>query len=262
MMSKCLSLRIFGLLVWRDILIFIRGFKNNLINALIWVISSVGVNAWLLPKFGLDSSFGTLVLASTVASQGFFCVMRNTGVFVADLYGQNQISYDLTLPISHRMVFVQRGLVLSIRTIFLAIIVLPIGKIFFWSKIDLSGFVLWKFLLIFLISSLMYGFIGLWFVSFVKDARKMVNVWTRIFFPMWFWGGFQFSWISMNHVLKSLSYIALGNPILYVMEGFHSAIIGPSGFINFWICLMATSIFAVVFYFRGVGLLMKRLDCI
>lgn len=257
-----LSLRVFGLLLWRDLLSFFRDYRGHLFNCLIWITSGVGVHVYLLPEFGLSKDFGTFILASSVASLSFFEVMLNAEFFVADLEGANQISYDLTLPISHAMVFLQRATLFCIRALLLSIVVIPIGKIMFWSRIDLSNFVIWKFILIFLISNIMYGFIGLWLISFIQELEKVVNVWLRIFFPLWFWGGYQFSWQSMFEVSNYLGYVVLANPVIYVIEGTRAAVIGQQGAINFWICLIAASFFCCVFAWRGITLLKRRLDCI
>ena len=46
-------------------------------------------------------------------------------------------------------------------------------------------------------------------------AIKNGNVWSRFIFPLWFMGGFQFSWAVVNNFLHHFAYVLLCNPILF-----------------------------------------------
>ena len=90
--------------------------------------------------------------------------------------------------------------------------------------------------------------------------ERIETVWTRFIFPLWFLGGFQFSWQIVYGISKPLSYVMLANPVTYVMEGLRAATLGQAGYIHFWICvgmLCAFSIATGTLAYRG---LKKRLD--
>ena len=261
-MQKELSLRVFGLLLWRDLLLFLKNFKNFSLNSLIWVLLTVGVSVYFLPKFGIETWYGSFILSGSVASVGFMESMFNAELFVIDLQGWNQISYDLILPINQKLVLVQRAILFALRSAFLAFPVLPVGKILFWNHIDLSNFSFFKFSLIFCLVNLMYGFMAIWLISFIVDMDHISNVWLRVFFPMWFLGCYQFPLVSMCEVSIYLGYAALLSPVLYAMEGLRTAIIGMSGSLNIWLCVFMILAFSAVFCWRGISLLMRRLDCI
>jgi len=253
---------LFYWLMKRDLIIFLRDYKGYLFNVFIWIVFDIGVFAYLMPYFGLSTNFGTFILAGIVASLGMFEAMHSATLFVDDLDNDKQITYDLTLPISSNLIFVQRALLYTCRMILLSVFVVPASKILFWYKIDLSQFSFIKFILMFFVFNIMYGFFGLWMVSFIKEMESVRDIWSRIIFPLWFLGGYQFSWHAMYSVLHILGYLALLNPVTYIMESSRAAIMGQQGFLNFWICLGMTSFFAAIFGIRGICLLRKRLDCV
>ena len=257
-----LSLKIFGLLLWRDLSIFLKDFGNTFLNSFIWVALMVGVAIYFLPNLGIPSWYGGFILAGSVATVGFTQAMLDAEHFVSDLQGCNKVSYDLTLPISQRMIFFQRGILCSCRAMLLALPVFPIGKALFWFHVDLTNFSIVKFILIFLASNFMYGFMAIWLISFIYDIDRIMDLWMRIYFPLWLLGCYQFSWYTMFKVSQPLGYIALMNPILYIMEATRSATLGEDGFLNIWLCTSVIVFFTIVFGLRGISLLRKRLDCI
>lgn len=262
---KMLKKEELSLIYWllkRDIIIFLRDYKGYLFNILIWILIDVGIFAYVMPYFGLHANFGTFIVAGIVSSLGMFEAMHSATLFVDDLESDKQITYDLTLPISSNLIFIQRALLYTIRMILLSIFVVPLSKILFWYKVDLTHFSLYKFIIMFLASNLMYGFFSLWMISFIKEMESIRNIWTRIIFPMWFLGGYQFSWQSMYAIAPVLAYVALINPITYVMEGARVTIIGQTNYLNFWLCLGVIILFAFIFAFRGIYLLRKRLDTV
>ncbi len=254
--------RIFYWLMCRDLTIFFRDYKDYLLNVFIFTIIEVGVFAYLLPYFGLDAQFGTFVVGGIVVSVSLFEAMHSATLFVDDLDNDRQITYDLTLPVSSSVIFIQRAFLYTCRMLLMGVFVIPLSKIIYWSKIDLSQFSLFKFMLIFLVFNLMYGFFGLWMISFIAEMDKVRNIWIRVVYPLWFIGGFLSSWQSIYVVSPFFSYFALFDPITYVMEGIRSTIMGSAGFLNFWICLGAIVIFMVLFAWRGMYLLRKRLDTV
>jgi len=255
-------IRIYLALMHRDLLIFMHSYPDYFVNITLWIIFDVGVFAYIMPYFGLQGNFGTMILASVIASLGIFEAMYNAESFVADLDSERQITYDLALPIPSLVVFLQRASLYSTRMIFLSFFVLPIGKLLFWHKIDLSHFSLGYFLIVFVVAHCLYGFLALWLISFLKNIDSMRNIWIRLIMPLWVLGGYQFSWQAMHNIAPWLGYAMLANPIIYVTEAFRTAIMGQTGYINFWYCIMAMCIFSVFFAIRGTQLLKKRLDCL
>ena len=74
--------------------------------------------------------------------------------------------------------------------------------------------------------------------AYVGALSKMENVWSRFIFPLWFMGGFQFSWASIHTLSPKLSYVFLCNPVLYVMEGMRAALLGQADCLPWaWCCI-------------------------
>lgn len=254
--------RICLVLMHRDLLIFMHSYLDYFINIMLWIIFDVGVFAYIMPYFGLQENFGTMILASVIASLGIFEAMYNAETFVDDLENERQITYDLALPISSTAIFLQRAALYSTRMILLSFFVLPAGKLLFWHKIDLTHFSLGHFLIIFIVAHCLYGFLALWLIIFLKNIESMRNIWIRLIMPLWVLGGYQFSWQAMHDISPWLGYAMLANPIIYITEAFRAAIMGQAGYINFWHCIIATIIFSALFAIHSMRYLKKRLDCL
>ena len=255
-------IHIFVLLMKRDLMIFMRSYPDYLANVFLWIVLDVGVFAYLMPYFGLQQNFGTFILASVIASLSIFESMHSAESFVVDLNGEKQITYDLTLPVPSFLVLIQRACLYMTQMMLLCFFVLPFGKILFWHKIDLSHFSFLYFSLVFVITNIVYGFLALWLISFLKDLDNMRNVWIRLIMPLWVLGGYQFSWQAINSISPWLGYLVLLNPVIYITEAFRVAILGQPGYLNFWLCMGMMCLFGIFFGWRGIYLLKKRLDCV
>jgi ABC-type multidrug transport system permease subunit len=89
---------------------------------------------------------------------------------------------------------------------------------------------------------------------------ELGTVWSRMIFPMWFMGGFQFSWFAFYKVFPTMAIISLCNPMIYLTEMTRVAISGQEGYINFWLCVLAAIGFAALFMFLALYRLKKKLD--
>ena len=89
---------------------------------------------------------------------------------------------------------------------------------------------------------------------------KFDILWVRIVFPLWFLGGFEFSWNSVHLIAPKLSYLLLLNPIIYMTEGVRAALLGQDGMISFWICCLVLSVMFVGVGYWSFKALKKRLD--
>ena len=256
------ELHVFKELLKTDFIIFKQVFFDKLINFMIWTICLVMVNAYLMPFFGLPKLYANFILAGICAAGGLFEVFPSTVTLITDFEGDNITSYYLTLPLRPTFVWIRLLIYYAVSSASLSIFVLPVGKLLLWDQFSLSTIHIPAFALMFILANLFYGALTLWLASKVKNMTKISNVWMRFIFPMWFLGGFQFSWATLNTISPALGYISLINPMIYIMEGFRAAILGQAGYLPLWVCAIMLTIGCVILTANSIYRLRKRLDFI
>lgn len=256
-----LSIKTCGRLVWRDMSVFWPTFLNRLINGALWAGITIVVFQYI--GFGDAVNLGLFMACANAVSWGFFEVMENVARFIADLQGEKSISYALTLPLPQWMVFVRLALSNALQAMAIAIFILPMAKVLLWNNFDISQACWSKFLLIFVLAHMFYGFFSLWLASMVKSLDSIGDIWMRVVFPLWFLGGYQFTWTTFSQKSPMLAYASLFfNPLVYCFEGVRAAILGQEGYLPFWSCCLALLVFTTLVGSIGTYRLLKRLDCL
>lgn len=250
-------------LIEADLIIFKHLFLDKLIDLTIWISLTIVVTAYILPYFGLTANFGVFQLGGLIAAAGLFELGNSNVVdLVADFEGDRVISFNLTLPIPSWLALASKAGYLFIIYTILSSLMFPIGKLCLWNQLDLTDVNYPKLMLAIFCSSLFYAGFALWVASIVPNIAKMGQVWSRFIFPLWFLGGFQFSWDASYKTIPSFAIANLLNPMIYITEAVRVALLGQEGFINFWLCLTAILVFAGVAFYFGITRLRKRLDFI
>lgn len=256
-----IQLHVFTQLLKRDFGIFLQNAVNNAINILCWVILSLVVYQFIMPELGCTYK-GDFLLVSCVISRAFFGVMDGVCRMVADLDGDKAITYDMTLPISHTLLFIKIAISNGMHAGLLSLLIIPAGKIILWNYLSFPFFCLPKLLLIIFLSSFFAGFFSLFIIGITKNLMQIEDIWSGILFPLFALGGFQFTWKVMHEVSPVMSYINLFNPVMYMFEGIRGATLDPALSISFWICCMMLMIFTIPMGYIGIHLLKRRLDAI
>lgn len=257
------TVQIFFTLLWRDIRIFNPRFIGRSIDSLAWISSVVIVAHYIMPMFGLSyQKFGTFTLIGTIAVWGLFEMMTNIAVLIGDFEGNQSISYFLTLPIPQYMIFVEYGLASAYRSIATSIFILPVGKIILGSELQLTHINWPQFIFAMLSINLFYGFFTLFLASKTPNLNFLGTIRTRFMFPLWFLGGYQFTWKMLYAKSKILAYANLLNPITYIMDGIRATVLDPNHFIPFWTCMIVLWSFSILFGWIGTKRLLTRLDCL
>lgn len=247
-------------LILSDLLIFKQEFFNKFINLTIWIVLTIFVTGYIMPYFGLSATFGVFQLGGVLAAIALFECYASVAEFVADLHGDRVIDYHLTLPIPSWLSIVSKAGYYFIIYFGLSVAILPIGKLTLWNQLDLAQVSFFKLLLALIFQSIFGACFTIWASSVISTMSQMGNVWSRFIFPMWFMGGFQFSWKAIYHVLPIVAWINLINPMIYITESVRVALLGQTEYLNFWLCLMAISLFSAIFLTMGMSNLKKKLD--
>ena len=181
-------------------------FVGELINMAIWVACMVLVMGYLMQSFGLAKDFGIFLFGGVLAIVGiqeFWTMCPN---LLVDIEGDNLFGYHATLPCTLRIVLLAYVLGQTIVTTALSLFILPLGKILLWNQFLLANVSWLSLLCVILIANLFFAIVGLWTASVVGSMEKLGTIWNRILFPMWFFGGFQFSYSSVHSSWPIFSY--------------------------------------------------------
>jgi ABC-2 type transport system permease protein len=237
-----------------------EAFLDKVINLSIWVTCTIIIMGYIMPLLGLNPDYGVFQLGGLVGSAGLFEVFPSVMNLVVDYEGDRLISYQLTLPVPSWLIFIKIICNYAINAIVLGIIVVPLGKLILWNQFDLTKISIIPFFLVLIITGIFFGVFTLFISSLVKNMATIENVWMRVLFPLWFFGGFQFSWYVLYQLVPKLAYINLLNPITYIMEGMRATLLGQEGYIHYIYCLVALVFFSILFGVIAIARLKKRLD--
>jgi len=251
----------FFALLCKDVTIFNKRWLYRSIDCFIWITSVILVAQYLMPLFGItDPQFGTFTLLGNLAVWGFFEIHTSIALFLGDIEGDKSISYYLSLPLSASLVFVEYAFASAYRSILSSIIILPIGKIIIGDSFVMSNIHWFELIIGYIMINIFYGFFTIFIVSFMPDLASLSMVKSRILFPLWFLGGFQFTWHMLYKVAPNIAYLNLCNPLIYVMEGLRSTTLPKEQFLPFWNCMAMLLVFSILFGYIGTKKLKERLD--
>ena len=212
-----------------DFALFHKNIFDKIVDLAIWISTITFVSVYLMPAFGVSNSFGTFMIAGLIASAGLFEVFPSVMNLASDFEGNQTIMFYTLLPIPTSFVFIRLLLYYTLSSLFLTVCSVPILKILFWNKIALSEIHGIQFITIMVLSSALYGSLTVWTTSMVKSVEKVGSVWMRFIYPLWFLGGFQFTWMALYKAFPKIGLVSLLNPLVYVMEGTRAAFSGQEG---------------------------------
>jgi len=237
-----------------------RQLFDKSINLYIWAFCSLIVMGYIMQGYGLSSDYGCFQLATVVGTIGLFEIYGNAFRIIADIEGDCHVNYLLTLPLSPTIVWWSLICSYSLIGIILSILMLPFGKLLLWNSFNVATIAWVKFAVLLILSNIFFGVFTLAVTAHVGALSKMENVWCRFIFPLWFMGGFQFSWELVYKLSQPLAYILLCNPILYVMEGMRGALLGQTDCLPWEFCCVAIIGFTLVGWMYGKYKMKRLLD--
>jgi len=256
------NLYVLWTLLLRDATVFKSRILSRMIDGVTWGTSVIIVSHFILPHIGVDAKFGAFIFVGNIAIWGMFGMLAETAVILADIAGHQQISYFLMLPIPQSLVFIRLGLFNAYKSFVTPLPIFIVGKLILGSSLPLSSVSFGKLLLFYTLMNLFYGFFGLFLASIAKNLPAIATIRTRYITPIWFLGGYQFSWAISQQASPMLATINRMNPMVYVFEGLRSTILGPDDFLPFWQCTGVLIFFTLFFGYFAVRNLKRRLDCL
>ena len=249
-------------LLQRDFILFQKSFLTKFIDSAIMVSLNALIFGYIMPRMGLESNYGSFLLIGTIASFGFFEIIGKVSIFLADIEHNLIFSYMLMPPIPTSLTFCYLAFSWALSSAIIALIFIPLGKLFLFNQFSFSTIAWGKFICLFIISNLFFGFFALFLSGILKNMSSISSLFIRIINPLYGLGCFFYTWTTVNSFIPILSYIMLLNPITYVMEGTRVAMLGQQGFISFWYSFGALCCFTFLFAVFGIIKLKKKLDCL
>jgi len=251
---------IFWQLVLSDLTAFKKIAWSDAFDLMIWVIVVSVINVYLLPLFGVPTEYILISFSGTLASSTSFRVFPEIYYLLNDFHGERQISQKLILPIHPAGVFGARMLASCVSSLWASIWAIPVAIFIIRNLVPGFMFNIGYFVLAWLVSSMFFNVFAWWVASFVKDMQQISRVFIRFIFPLWFFGGFQFTWLKLHEISPIFAYLDLLNPYIYVMESMRTAMLGQAGNLDFKLCLLALVGMGIFAFTHAYRRLKKQLD--
>lgn len=254
------QLIIFGKLLAAEVREFRQNFFDSSLNIMTWAGVFIVTMVYIMPASGLNKEYANFIVPGVLVSCFVVHTFGLLASMVADFEGTQVITFFLTLPITPPLILIKIALGFGINTALISILLIPLSKILMFYSYNPWTINPVKFILALCSVAVFYGIWTIWMVSMIKSVKTLRNIFLRIQFPLWFFGGYMFSWQSLHTINAPLSYVALANPILYTMEIMRAAMIGQEGSLNFWLCLGVIWAFTIGLGWWAICRLKKRLD--
>ena len=203
-----------------------------------------------------------MALAGVLAVAGFMDAFGNVMELIVDLETDRLTYYYATLPLPMWVVFLQKIVAMALFSTIQTLAFIPVAKLLLWNIFD-PWAVNWFYVAVAMFfGNVFYAAFTLFIASYVKSRQHMNSAWRSFIFPLWFLGGFGFTWQIIYQVSPAFAYAELLNPIIYVSEAYRVAFLGQAGMLNFWLCIGAMMLFTVFTGWVGIKRLKKRCDFI
>lgn len=230
------------------------------INLYIWVFCSLIIMGYVMQSFGLSAGYGCFQLATVIATVGIFEVYGNAARSIMDFETDRHISYYLTLPARPAVILLSHICSYLLMGVMLSVIILPFGALLLFNSFSFATVSWVKFFIILVLANIFYGTFTIAVTAHVGVMERMENIWSRFIFPMWFLGGFQFSWASIYKLSPPLAYVLLCNPIMFIMEGTRAALLGPQDCLPWGVCCVVLCGFSVACWYYSYYKMKRLLD--
>lgn len=237
-------------------------FIDDIINKTFFVVCTVLIANYIWPHIGMAKTFGVFFATGTIVSCIFWDCWGVSVQFVADIEGNNVTQYYLSLPLLKQWFFLKQIIFYAIRSLLPALYIVLLIKIILWSSLDLSQIRIIPFMGAMISSSFFGAALSIFMTSMVQNMKSIDNISIRFLFPIWFFGGSQFTWHTLLNIAPAIAYASLLNPLLYAMESMRVVFLGQTGYLPFWTSIAILWIFNIAIGMYGSYRLIKRLDCV
>lgn len=218
------------------------------------------VLVFLLPIIGMPSEYVNIFFSGAVLIGGLFESMSTILRVVTDIEKNGTLRYELSLPCSRWPVILKLLFSHTLRVLFSSLIFLVLGKILMWNLFDLSAISIPKLLVALGLTGILTGVLALFYASFICDVSDISFVWRSGLYPFLIIGGNLFPWRAVDSFSPIVGKLFLLNPIMLASEAIRVSLLGPNGYLPFWVSGVGLLFCSFVFGIFGFIQLKKRLD--
>ncbi|WP_216363366.1 ABC transporter permease [Candidatus Sneabacter namystus] len=229
-----------------------------IINAISWALPTIVVVTFILPQYGVGKDFTSLQIASVIAGVNFFSFHSHLYTLVSKIENK-QMSADLLLPTSIDMILLQKVTFFCIYGVVMSVIIFILAYCIYYSSGMFAQMNILKLLFVIFITSMAKGLNTLLLAGCIEKMVDIENIIMRFMFPLWFLGGFQFSWEAILKTSKWFAYINLLNPYFHEAEMFRSSLL-EGKFVPFSLSISVTVIYSILFWYIAKRQFKKKLD--
>lgn len=253
----------FGALLLRDAVVLRKTLKEFIPRTILQPFLLVFVFTYVFPKIGqgvggggaASSEFSTVLVAGVVGLTIMFQGVQSVALPMVQEFGYTREIEDRVLaPLPISMVAIEKAVWGALSGLFAALIVFPIAAVVPATPVHLH--VNWLVLVTLTpLACYMCGALGLTFGTFF-DPRTVPLLFGIVVLPLTFLGAAYYSWSSLASI-RWLQILVLLNPLVYMCEGFRSALTTVPH-MSLWAIYPAMIGFSVLFTWLGVRNFKRR----
>lgn len=251
--------KIFWALLHTDLKLLSSGLKDKVIDSFIWGSLTIVIMTYVMPEFGLKN-FGVFQAATIIISVIGFETYFQLYNLSSSIERRDHLFYLLTLPVPSWVIFLQKVVLFTINGIILSLMMIPIMKLFLGQEMNLQAISWGALFITIVVSSFFFACLAIFLLSLVQRADQVEHLFMRLIFPLWFLGGFQFSWKILYKLNPYLGYFGLLSPYTYANEAIRVTILGPANYLPFWLCIGVLSLSSLVLGACGYYTVKRKLD--
>ena len=252
----------FTALLYRDVYVLSRNLREFIPRTVLQPLLLVFVFAYVFPKIGQGvggdagaAQFSTMLVAGVLASVVMFQGVQAVALPMVQEFGYTKEIEDRVLaPLPVELVAVEKIVAGALQCLLAGLIVFPIAKFVPATPVHLS--INWLVLLsVAPIACLMSAALGLMFGT-LFDPRTVPLLFGIVVIPLTFLGCIYFPWAELESI-RWLQILVLVNPLVYMSEGFRSALT-PVPHMSLWAVYPVLVGFTAIFTWIGIQTFKKR----
>jgi len=247
----------FTAILWRDVFVTGRDFWVMLIQVTITPLFMLFIFAKVLGGQGyVRHGYADLLQPGIIALAAVMTSLQTVAMpLVLEFGWTKEIEDRLLAPLSTRLVAVEKMVIATLRGLFAATVMYPLG----WL---VMGSAPWHperlplLLAIVLLGAWTGGGIGITLAMSMPTSR--INVaFSLIITPLIFTGCVQYPWRAL-HTMPWFQAITTLNPMTYCAEGVRAALVPRVPHLPIWLCLLVLTGTAALFTISGVLTFARR----
>jgi|GEM_PF-2878773 len=249
---------VFLWLLKRDVLVVLPRLPSRILSVIVWTILFL----YLYEYVGIAgiTGCGLFMAASESGSRAFrrvFPALRIAG----DLLNERALYYYLTLPIPQSLVFLALALSSSLELMAMYVWVFPIAKLVLGSAFTISWVGCLKAAAVFVCAHIFYGMSALLLATGnIAAVDELAIIHSRYIEPLFWIGGYYFTWHLLYAKHAWWAYLLLLNPIIYACEGMRAALCPDILSLPVGGCCAALVFFSVVIGCFAIRRMKKKVD--